>query len=143
MVVDRLPDGTGDDTEGDTGGRVLRIDALHLHANDIDALRRLAETDPELARELVDQKDRLDRREHASYRFGVVATSALVFGVLLSLSWILVEIGVLLSLATVMIFVAIALLMRVILTGEWSDTSVIGKAIDGIVRILGGTPKDD
>lgn len=133
------PDQNGKDA-GET--RVLAIDNLHLHANDIDSLRRLSEQDPDLARIIVDQRDTISRREHSSYRFGVVAAVLFVLGVLVALSYILVKVGIVLSIVLLIVILAIALLVRVILTGEWSDTSIIGKLTTALITALGGKPKD-
>jgi hypothetical protein len=128
--------GAGQDT------RVLHIDNLHLHANEIDSLRRLAKTDPELAKLIVEQKDRFDRREHASFRFGLVVSGSLALATLIATSFIFVYLGLLASISLVVVILALALFIRVLLTGEWSETSWIGGVIKSIIRSLGGTPPD-
>lgn len=130
-----------DDKDADQT-RVLNIDNLHLHANEIDSLRRLSETDPELARVIVDQKDQFSRRDHASYRFGIISALVMVLGILASLSFILVNLGILLSLVLVLVLFTLALLVRVVMTGEWSDTSAIGHLTKAIIHLFGGKPKD-
>lgn len=139
-----LPENPKNDKEQDAGGetRVLNIDSLHLHSNEIDSLNRLAKTDPDLARIVVDQKDRFDKRGHASFRFGVISASLLLLGVLVASSYVLVKMGIILSLILIAFIIAAAVLIRVLLTGEWSDTSAIGSIINGIVRILGGSKKE-
>ncbi|MDD9746321.1 hypothetical protein, partial [Marinovum sp. PR37] len=92
------PENSTDKQEGAGETRVLNIDNLHLHANEIDSLRRLADKDPELARIVVNQKDRFSRRDHGSYRFGVVAAVVFILGLMVTLSFVLVELGLLLSL---------------------------------------------
>ena len=49
------------------------------------------------------------------------------------------------TLFAVALILAVALLIRVILTGEWSDTSWFGKLIDSLARALGSvdSAKDD
>lgn len=136
-----LPDRPDGERDAGRESRIVHIDNLHLHSNDIDALRRLAETDPELAHIVVQQKDLFHRRGHASYRFGIIAACALLLGMLLAFSYILVNLGIILSLVLVACIVAAALFIRVILTGEWSDTSVVGQIVNGIVTTLGGKPK--
>ncbi|WP_394401836.1 hypothetical protein [Sulfitobacter sp. 1A12056] len=128
--------GSGHDT------RILNIDSLHLHSNEIDSLNRLAQTDPELARIVVKQKDRFDKREHGSYRFGVISALMLATVALVSLSFVLIELGVVATLLLIFGIMVIALLLRVLLTGEWSETSWIGHFVTGIVSLLGGKPKD-
>lgn len=122
--------------------RVLSIDNLHLHSNEIDALRRLAEADPELAKILVTQKDSFDRRDHWSYRFGVVMAAIMALGLTFSLSYVLINLGLLLSMVMIAAVVVLALMVRVLLTGEWSDTSAVSKIVDGIIHITGGKKKD-
>lgn len=122
--------------------RILNIDSLHLHSNEIDSLNRLAQTDPELARIVVEQKDRFDKREHGSYRFGVISALILATVALVSLSFVLIELGVIATLLLIFGIMAIALLLRVLLTGEWSETSWIGHFVSGMVTLLGGKPKD-
>ena len=138
-----LPKNPKNDRKKDAGEetRVLNIDSLHLHSNEIDSLNRLAKTDPDLARIVVDQKDRFDRRGHASFRFGVISASILLLGLVAAASYVLVKLGILLSIILIAFILTAALFIRVMLTGEWSDTSAIGAAINGIVRILGGSKK--
>ncbi len=123
--------------------RILNIDELHLHVNDLDALRRLNDSDPELARIVVDQQDKSDTREHASFRFAVALTSFLVLGILLAGSYVFVNLGVLPSIFLIMFFFLTAAIIRVVLTGEWPDTSWIGKAVLRIISIFGGRPKEE
>jgi hypothetical protein len=137
---------TASTAEGDrsAGGdtRVLNIEELHLHSNDLDALRRLAEADPNLARMVVEQKELADAREHASYRFGIASSALLAIGILVALSYVLLSVGIALALVLLAGILAMALLVRVLLTGEWSETSWVGTLIEGIVKVLGGRPKE-
>lgn len=138
-----LPEKPDNSEEMGAGGetRVLNIDNLHLHSNEIDSLNRLAKTDPELARIVFDQKDKFDRRGHASFRFGVISASVLVLGLVAAASYVLIKLGIILSMILIAFFLVSALLVRALLTGEWSDTSVIGQIINGIVRVMGGSGK--
>jgi hypothetical protein len=114
-----------------SGNNYLKIDNLHLHANDIDALRRLAETDPHLARDLLKTREAADRRENISIIVAMVATTTLaVFG-LAAGTYVLVTLGVVQSLIFAAVLLGLSHLVRVILTGEWSDTSWFGKLISG------------
>ncbi len=61
---------------------------------------------------------------------------------MVTLSFVLVELGLLLSLIMLVTLFIIALFVRVILTGEWSDTSAIGHLTNLIIKALGGKPKD-
>lgn len=131
-------DDHNEDGAGASETRVLNIDHLHLHANDLDALRRLSESDPELARIVVDQNDKLDRREHASERFGIVAAVFLVLGLLITGSFVLINIGIILSIILLGLILICGVVVRVILTGEWSDASWFGRVIISVVSLLGG-----
>lgn len=143
MSNEPLDPNNGNETGQNAGEtRVLNIDNVHLHANDIDALRRLAEHDPQLAKMVVEQKDRFSAREHASYRFGVISALVIVVALILSFSFVLVKIGIILSLVLLLMLFVAALFVRVILTGEWSDTSAIGQLVGLIIHVLGGKPKD-
>ncbi len=122
--------------------RILNIDELHLHVNDLDALRRLNDSDPELARIVVDQQEKFDSREHSSFRFAVALTTFLVLGILLAGSYVFINLGVLPSIFLIMFFFLATAVVRVVLTGEWSDASWIGKAVLRIISIFGGRPKD-
>lgn len=134
------PDGpSGEEPDGTS--KIVQIENLHLHASDIDALRRLSDSDPELARIVVDQKDKFDARHHGSYRFGLAVTVFFVLGVISLLTYALVNLGILLALLLLAALIATALLTRVILTGEWSDTSMIGKIIEALIKVLGGEAK--
>lgn len=137
--VDSKKNGNDQDAGQDT--RVLNIDSLHLHSNEIDSLNRLAQTDPDLARIVVNQKDRFERREHGSYRFGIVSALTLAIAALVSLSFILIKLGLLASLVVILGVMVTALMMRVLLTGEWSETSWMGHLVSGIVTLFGGKPK--
>lgn len=140
-MAGKLPDGHGDAAA--EGGRTVVIENLHLQVNDLDALRRLSEQDPELARAVVQQKDNEDRREHASFRFGVITAAVLALGLVFAATYALVELGIALSLLLVFLVMALALLMRVLITGEWSETSWVGALTNGIVKVLGGKPKNN
>lgn len=137
----QLPGQGGGARDGET--RILNVDELHLHVNDLDALRRLNDSDPELARIVVGHKDKSDAREHASFRFAVAVTSVLVIGILFAGSYIFVNLGVLPSIFLIMFLFLVAVALRVVLTGEWSDTSWIGKAVLQIIAVFGGRPRGE
>jgi hypothetical protein len=116
---------------------------LHYYASDIDALRRLAEVDPKLARRVVDQRDKESQRENVSYRFGVVGTFFLLALVLLTALTSLIHAGFLATLGMVVVILAAALLIRVVLTGEWSETTWFGGFVHSLARLLGSTKSGD
>lgn len=131
--------------KGDAGHdtRILHIDNLHLHANEIDSLKRLAEVSPDLASLVVEQKDKFDRREHASYRLGILAATSIVISVSLGFLYVIINIGLLQSVIFILFVVVVSALVRVIINGEWSDTSWIGKTVQSLIQWLGGTGKAD
>lgn len=124
----------------DNETRILNIGNLHYHGNDLAELRKLAEVSPELAEKLIDQRDREDQRDHASYRFGLGATIFLVLGALVCLTFMFVYVGPWSTVAVIGVLLAIALLLRVILTGQWSETSWIGRFLNALIQLLGGEP---
>ena len=121
----------------------MKIENLHLHANDLHALSKIAESDPELANKIVDQRDNEDRRYNTSYRFGVGASAVLVSVVVLSFTMTLINLGVWATLGLVRLALAIALLVRVILTGEWSETTWFGKFVGVTAKALGSKEKSN
>lgn len=125
------------------GGRFLAINNLHYHANEISELRRLAETNPGLAEKIIDQRDRSEARVAASYNFGVGATVVLLTVLLTAAVITLAFGGVIELLILVAVILAGSFLVRVVLTGEWSDTSWFGKLVTSVVGALGGKTASD
>jgi hypothetical protein len=124
--------------------QVLNVENLHYYGNDLRELARLAKVNPKLAEKVVKQRDAANQRENMSYRFAVVATSGLVLGVLGSVAYLTVNAGILAAIASVAVLLAVAVLLRVVLTGEWSDTSWFGKFLNALVKLLGGNqPETD
>lgn len=118
----------------------LAINNLHYHANDISELRKLAEIDASLAEKIIDQRDRESARIAASYRFGLFMSSFLMATVIASFTLIVIYGGILTASAVIVAVLATALLVRVVLTGQWSETSWFGRLTDFCLRLLGGTP---
>ncbi len=124
------------------GGRFLAINNLHYYANDIAELRKLAEIDPLLAEKVIDQRDRESARAAASYNFGLISTVTLLSVVLVAFTVLLIFAGLFQTLVAVAAILATALLVRVIMTGEWSETSWFGKMVSALVKVLGGYVDD-
>lgn len=122
------------------GDRVISINDFHYHANDLAELRKIAEIDPRLAEMIIAQRDREHAREKASYTLGLISAFALLAMVLGAFGCLLIFVGLLETFAVVGGILAAALLVRVILTGEWSDTSWMGRFLNLFVKVLGGTP---
>lgn len=146
-MVSRPPAAPVDENNSSHGqggtSNYLSIDSLHYHANDLAELRKLAESSPLLAEKIIDQRDREHARENTSFRIGLLSTIALVMFAIGSLTFMLVKLGVIASICAILGILAIALLIRVILTGEWSETSWFGKGITGLVTMLGGKPEPE
>lgn len=131
------------DSRDDGQTRILNVGQLHWHGNDIAELTKLASVDPELARKVVDQRDAEDKRANNSYRFGMIVTVLLVTLIIFAFSFLFVKVGIWSTLLAIMFVIAIALLTRVILTGQWSDTTWFGKFVDALAKALGSTSQSD
>ena len=133
------PDDAGAQQGSSDGSRtnILNVGQLHWHGNDIAELAKLASIDPELARRVVDQRDNEDKRANISYRFGVAAAVLLVGIIIFACSFLFVKVGIWSTLLTVALAIAVALLVRVILTGQWSDTTWFGRLVDALTKMLG------
>ena len=143
-----LPPGNQDDESADDdsrGGNSNHPHIVHFDANDLAELRRIAGTDPGLAQRILKNADRRDKRRHASERLGIIASVTILIFSMLFVVVIIWTTGFLTIVFAVALILAVALLIRVILTGEWSDTSWFGKLIDSLARALGSvdSAKDD
>ena len=141
MELPENPDSADQNNNGQSTTTV-QIGAVHLQVNDLDALRRLAETHPDLAKSVVDQKDQFDRREHVSYRIALVVTALLAFGLLGTISAALFSLGLVKGIILIALILSMGLVLRVVLTGEWSDTSWVGQALDKISGLKKSTPEE-
>lgn len=121
----------------------LNVEHLHYHADELEALAKLAASSPEVASRFIEAQDRAAQREHATYRFSIIVTSLLVVAVLTIITVFTIQVGVAVAALCIFIVLAIAFLLRVILTGEWSETSWVGGAVKAVTRALGGKPKDE
>jgi hypothetical protein len=127
---------------GSRGGNHFLIGHLHYHANDISELRKLAEVDPTLAEKVIDQRDKENERIVGSYNLGLITSGVLVCAVLIAVTCLIIFAGVIATFASVGVILACALFIRVLLTGEWSETSWLGKILNVVLKALGGTSKD-
>lgn len=127
MSNENLPD-LPDDVELPKGG-VVNIENFNHSTNDLDALRRLAEVDPELAKEVVRNKDNANRRETNSFTMAVFASVALVAFMICAGALVLINLGALETAIFVAIMLGCSHVVRVILTGKWSSTSWIGSLL--------------
>ncbi|UFI04663.1 hypothetical protein [Roseibium aggregatum] len=141
---------TGDSggSNGDNNGKTnnfLAVGTLHYHGNDLTELRKIAEINPELAKEILEKDDKKDNRANVSYRFAIASSLFLVFFLLLSVTLLSIYVGLWSTFLAILLILAIALLIRVILTGEWSETGWFGKAVGLLAKALGSehNSKDD
>jgi hypothetical protein len=140
-----LPPDKNDNGEGSSERRssnnYYSVGSFHYHGTDLTELRKIAEIDPSLAEAIVGQKETQDNREHVSFRIGFVSTILLVAVAIFALTFMVVTAGVMATLCSILGILAIALLVRVILTGQWSETSWFGTGITSLVKLLGGKPE--
>lgn len=134
VKLDKRSQSSPGNDEGDNG---FIVGQLHLHANDYHAIERAARIDIDLANKMLDQRDAADRRYHMSHRFGVSATVFLLCMTLGAFAVIFVNLGIIATLLVISLIFALALLIRVILTGKWSDTSWFGKLVNMLGKRLG------
>jgi hypothetical protein len=135
---DKIPQtGNGNSETRRVGGRPeIVLEPLNYNS-DIDALRRLAEVSPILARRVIDQRDRENLRENVSYRFAIVGTCVLLIAALALTFGCLAYVGFWATFGLIGVLFAVALLVRVVLTGEWSDTSWFGSLVHLLAKVLG------
>jgi len=137
MANDQLPKKSGDqdfDHGGENNGNnILNVGQFHYHGNDLKELRRLAEVSPDLAERVVDSSDKQDERFNVSFRLGIVAALMLVMTAILGIVFLTIYGGILSTISLIAFILAISLLIRVILTGQWSETSWFGKLVSALV----------
>jgi hypothetical protein len=125
------------------GAHNVNIENFHYTASDIDALTRMAKVNPGLATAIVQQRDTENRREHVSYRFGLVSSAILVSSAAGACLVGLIIVGLFQTLVLVAVILAVAMLVRVVLTGEWSETSWFGWLVHLLARALGSRSASD
>ena len=134
----KAPSEADQQNQRDTGQtRILNVGHVHWYSNDIAELAKLAAVDSALAHKVVDQRDNEDKRANNSYRFGMVVSVALVALIIFAFTFLFVKVGVWSTLLAIAFVIATALLIRVIVTGQWSETTWFGKIVDALSRALG------
>jgi len=126
------------------GGRHLHIHGpanLSFHQSDLHGLTELAKVDPEAARMAIEKKDASERRAHGSYRASFGMTIGLLVVLIVAATVVLVFSGLLTLIGLTMFIMASALLVRVVITGDWSDTSWLGQMASKLIRAGGGAPR--
>jgi uncharacterized membrane protein len=121
----------------------VAVKNVHVYANDIHELTKLAEVDPELAHKLADQRERQSIREESSFRLGLVAALGLLATLIFGVVYVVINAGVVALALTIGVILATALLIRVIITGEWSETTWVGSFLKFALKKAGGSFPDD
>lgn len=134
---DNLPD---DPSSGARGGspRAIYIDSLHYHPNDLTEIRRIAESNPDLAMSIVDGNREANQLATGSYRLGLIVAGGLACLLVSGFVFVAVKVGFLAALGYIAVILASGHFLRVALTGEWSDTSWVGRILD----VLGARKKE-
>jgi hypothetical protein len=117
----------------------LNVENFHYYGNDLRELGKIADSNPDLANKIVDQNDKFNARHHGSYRFGLVASLLLVVATLGTIAYLMVNVGMMATIGAVGIILGVALMIRVILTGQWSETSWVGKTFQVLAKALGAS----
>lgn len=133
------PNESNDETGDNGGNQILNIGSYHYYGNDLKEIGRIAENNPELAEKLIDSSDKHHQRSNFSYRFGIAATLLLVAMILASFLTLFILKGILATFGIVACFGVVALLIRVILTGQWPEDTFIGKTVQGLAKLLGSS----
>ncbi len=129
-----------DDSDGnpeDKNTQILNVNELHHHPSELKELRKLAEVDPALAYRVLDAEEEKDRRFNTSYRFGLVSTAVLLLVTVCAMLFAIVHEGLFSTFLLIGLILSLALLIRVILTGRWSETTWFGKIVSSITKALG------
>ena len=126
-----LPSRSDGQPNGNGNSYHLNVEHLHLRANDIDAIRRLAEVDPELAREMIASHERSDIRESRSMSLGMVTAGLVALALIGAACASVIYLGWWQSVAMIGLILGCSHLLRVLLKGEWSDTSWFGRFFGG------------
>ena len=121
----------------------LNIGNLHYHPNELSELRKIAEINPELAHKVIDQRERSESREETSFRIGLGSAFILLVTLIIGTVYVVVNAGIMALICLFAAILAVALLIRVILTGEWSETNWVGHIVKALVAIAGGKVTSD
>ncbi|WP_141246486.1 hypothetical protein [Actibacterium ureilyticum] len=133
-----LPDRVPANARDRENVNALYVENFHYSPNSISELRRLAESNPELAEKIVDSQDRVARLYSISEWIGMVVSAVLGLSIIAGFVSMVVNLGWWQSLAFVLLMLATSHLLRTVLTGEWSETSWLGPIFKA-----SGFPKSD
>lgn len=131
--VEIIPPNDPIDRNGNGGNSYyVNITNAHLRTNNIDGYRRLAaECGVEFAEKVLESNERQDRRETAGLVIGMISAGLLAIALVLAVTASIILLGWWQSVLVALLLLACGMLMRVLLTGEWSETSWIGKILSG------------
>tara|TARA_R110002126_G_scaffold184665_1_gene333083 strand:+ start:1703 stop:2140 length:438 start_codon:yes stop_codon:yes gene_type:complete len=135
-------DNTGSNTKP-TGNQILNVGNYHYHGNDLKELRLLAEASPDIAEQVLQNQEKADARFNNSHRFGLCATIFLVVIALVGLVTVIIFDQILSLILLVVLVLAMALMIRVVLTGHWSDTSWFGRTVGLLAKSLGSSQEQE
>ena len=130
-----LPEDPASKADRSDGGRDIKIYGnVHFTPNDIAELRKLADSHPDLARQLANDRHSIAISNQRTERLGMIM--AVIFGCVLigGSSWTLVQLGWWQSIMFVAVLLGISHVLRTFLKGEFSDTSWFGKIMSSIPR---------
>jgi hypothetical protein len=99
-------------------------------------LRRLSETNPDLANKIVDHQENRDIRGEKSYRIALCVAGVLAITIVAGGSFVLVALGIWQAITFVLVLLGGSHILRAVLKGEFSNTSWFGS-------FLSSTKKDD
>lgn len=120
-----LPPSEGERKDG--GGFSLHVKDFHYKANDLTELRKIAEQDPALAKQIVETRDGMHRRENNSALVGMVLASVVAISLIGGSVTALVLLGWWQAIVFASGLMFAGHFLRVLMTGQWSETSWIGK----------------
>lgn len=141
MNNDEKPNSLPAGSDGDLDGiKSLSVDVFNYNPNSLTELRKIAESNPDLASKIVDSQTKGMKWANISEWFGIAVAGALGLTAILGFVAIVVKLGWWQSVAFLALLLCVSHVMRTLLTGEWSDTSWFGQ----FLKKSGAPPdKDD
>lgn len=120
----KLPEKPGAANPHDGGPNInaLRIDHFHYNPHALTELRKLAETSPELASDVVKAQREAKRLDAGSERVGILAALMLGMVCVIGAVIIVIKLGWWQTLIFIGVMLGTSHLVRTVLTGEWSET---------------------
>ena len=112
-------------------GKALYVNTLNYNANDLTELRKLSDSNPELAHKIVDNQDRRNQREANSYRIALMVAGFVALALVAGGSFVLVGLGWIQTISFVLVLLGVSHVINTVLKGEFSDTSWFGAFIRG------------